>query len=90
MNAREVLEAIQKGAGYKDPEQIALVARVMTDATALQARSMAGEDVEAEMAIVAATAANLDEHLRGVVGQWYLQWTQGLLAKALGVAILNA
>lgn len=90
MNAKEILEQIQRDAGYTDPEQILLVARILTDTTALQARSLAGEDVSEELAIVQASAANLDEHLRGVVGQAWLAWTQTLLAKALGVAITGA
>jgi hypothetical protein len=90
VNAREILEKIQRDAGYTDPEQIMLVARVLTDTTALQARALAGEDVAGELAIVAATAANLDEHLRGVVGNWWLAQVQNMLATALGVAIAGA
>lgn len=87
MNAKEILEQIQKDAGYTDPEQILLVARILTDTTALQARSLAGEDVSAELAIVTASAANLDEHLRGVVQQTWMAYTQLFLAKALGIAV---
>lgn len=90
MNAREILEALQRDAGYTDPEQILLVARVLTDFTGLQARALAGEDVSQEIAIVNATTANLDEHLRGVVTDWWMNWTQKLLATALGVAITGA
>lgn len=90
MNPREILEKLQQDAGYTDPAQIMLVARVLTDTVALQGRALAGENVDSELAIVKATAANLDEHLRGVVGQWYFAWTQDLLAKALGVAITGA
>lgn len=90
MNARELLERIQRDAGLTDPEQILLVSRIINRAAFLQGRSMAGEDVAAELKHVEAQAANLDQHVRGVVQNVYLSWTQELLARALGVAIAGA
>jgi hypothetical protein len=86
----QLLERIKAKTGIQDPERLLLVTRVGFDYAALQARAMAGENVTEELAIVAATAANLDEHARGVIGTEFLAWTQGLLAKALGIAILAA
>lgn len=86
---KDLLEAIKSASGIKDPVVQALLVRVATDVTAVQARAAAGENVDREMMVVRATAGNLDEHARNVIGQQVLAWTQGLLAKALGVAIAS-
>lgn len=87
---RDLLEAIKAKLGAKDPATLELVVRVTMDATALQARSLAGENVQGEIAILQATAANLDEHARTVIGQALLAFCTQLLGKALGVAIAAA
>lgn len=82
-----VIDRIKTDLGATDPERLALVSRLTIDAAGLQARALAGEDVTQEMAIVAATAGNLDHHARGVIGSQLSTWLTGLLAKALGVAL---
>lgn len=87
---QQLLERIRQQSGLTDPDRVTLLARVSTDAAWLHSRALAGEDVTAEMAILKATAANLDEHARGVVGTQLLAFVQGLISRALGVAILGA
>lgn len=87
MTIEDTLRQIQAEAGFTDPEQIALVARVTLDAAQLQARAMGGENVEGELAIVTATAANLSEHVRNVIGRHLLTAATNVLARALGVAL---
>lgn len=84
-----VLNQIKVDAGLNDPATVLLVSRVLVDYSALQARAVAGEDVARELAIVAATAANLDEHTRQVVQSTFQLWLQNLLARALGLALLG-
>ncbi len=85
MSIADTLRAIQAEAGLKDPAQVALVARVTLDAGQLQARAMAGEDVAKELDVVAATAANLAEHVRNVIGKHLLSAATNVLMRALGV-----
>lgn len=85
---RQLVDGIR--AQFTDPAKAALAIRVSLDFAALQARAAGGEDVTKELAIVEATARNLDEHARGVIGQQFMAWTQGMVAKALGVAIAGA
>lgn len=84
-----VLEKIQADAGLKDPATVLLVSRVLVDFSALQVRAAAGEDVTSELAVIAATTANLDENVRKVVTLNFQTWLQNLLAQALGVALLG-
>jgi hypothetical protein len=86
---RELVARIQARGGNDDPATLALVARVTIDATALQARAIAGENVESELAIVAATARNLDHSVRQVISAEVSAWTQGLLARALGIVVVG-
>jgi hypothetical protein len=90
VNLGDALKQIQAEAGFTDPAQVALVARVTMDAGQLQARAMAGEDVASELDVVAATAANLSEHVRNVIGRHLLTAATNVLARALGVAIAAA
>lgn len=90
MSLADTLKAIQAEAGLTDPHQVALVARVTLDAGQLQARSMAGEDVAKELDIVAATAANLSEHVRNVIGRHLLTAATSGLMRALGAPTIPA
>ena len=83
---RDTLDAIKRDAGLTDPKQIELVARVAVDFTQLQARAAAGENVDKEIAVVAATALNLSEHVRNVMSQQLSKWLTGLLVRVLVTA----
>lgn len=87
---QKLIDRITTDLGVKDPEKIALLSRLAVDAASLQARALAGLPVEAEMRVLQATAANLDERSRQVVSTNFATWLQGLLATALGVAVAGA
>jgi hypothetical protein len=84
----ERIERIKTDIGIDDPARAALVARITVRAAGLQARGLSGEDVAAELAHVAAQAANLDEHARHTVGKHLLGLATDILSKALGVALV--
>ena len=58
------------------------------DATQLQARATAGEDVQQEIAVVQATALNLSEHVRNLIGNWLLTAVTGIAFRALGLPLI--
>lgn len=87
---KALLQRIAADSGVTDPEKLMLVSRVTVDAAALQARALAGENVEAEVQVVLATAVNLDEHVRKVISVNLASWLQELLARALGIALVGA
>lgn len=82
------LARIQTDLGITDPEKMALLARTALHLGALQARALAGEDVEQEMKVIEATIANLDEHTRLVLGRHLVGLATDVLGKALGVALV--
>lgn len=84
---RAMLERIKARVGANDPERLALAVRVAMDAAALQARALSGEDVAGELAIVEATARNLDDLARQAIGAELLAFATNVLARALGVAL---
>lgn len=79
----DIVEIVKKQAGLTDPEHIALVSRVVTHSTALAARSAAGENVDEDMAVLRATALNLSEHARNVLGRNVLLFVQETVASVL-------
>lgn len=87
----DLLGRVKTAVGVQDPERVALAARVAFDYALLQSQAMAGtirpQELERELGIVEASARNLDEATRRAVSAEVMAWTQGLLAKALGVAI---
>ena len=72
-------------AGVTDPQILELAIRTTLDASQLQARAAAGEDVEKEIAIVQATALNLSEHVRNLIGNWILDAATSIAFRALGL-----
>lgn len=87
----ELVGRVKTAVGVQDPERVALAARVALDFALLQSQATAGSISQSqlahELAIVEATARNLDEATRRAVSAEVMAWTQGMLAKALGVAI---
>mgnify|MGYP003451220999 FL=1 len=81
MNLRDALAQ----AGVTDPQILELSVRVALDASQLQARATAGEDVQQEIAIVQATALNLSEHVRNLIGNWLLTAATSIAFRALGL-----
>ena len=84
----DIVEIVKKQAGLTDPEQIALVSRVVANSTALAARAAAGEKVDEELVIVRATALNLSEHARNVLGRNVLLFVQETVASVLTRVLL--
>jgi hypothetical protein len=78
-----LVERIKAGVGLRDPKAVELAVRVGLDLTALQARAAAGEDVERELGITRASALNLSEHARNVIGREVLAFVQAVMAGAL-------
>ena len=88
----ELVDRVKNASGINDPARLALAARVATDYAMLQSQALSGvigrAALDHELGIVAATAANLDDTARQAVGAEIMAWTQGLLAKALGIALI--
>ena len=83
MSAEEIIQTLLRRATIDDPDQQALIARTMTRAIELSARAAAGEDVEAEIKIVEATALNLTEFVRQQARSLILGHVQNQILAAL-------
>lgn len=87
MSIQQLLAKIATESGVTDPTRLALIARVSTDYLNLMSQKLAGVDVEGELAIVEASARNLDRAQRKVIGDnmhaWLLQATSNILIKLL-------
>lgn len=79
----DLVERIKAGVGLRDPLAVELAVRVGLDLAALQARAAAGEDVEREIGITRASALNLSEHARDVIGRELLSFLQGVIARVV-------
>lgn len=75
------LERIKRSVGVRDPALVALAVRVAADAAQLQARAAVGEDVSGEVKVVEASALNLSENARNVVGRELLGFLTSVLTK---------
>lgn len=84
-----MLERIKRDAGLTDPDQIELVARTATTATALAARASLGENVEEELEKVKAITLNLEENVRRVAGLQISLYLQSFVAGVLGKLLLR-
>lgn len=76
------LERIRRSVGVRDPEMVALAVRIAGDAAQLQMRSLAGEDVAKEIKFVEASALNLSEHARNILGRELLAAFTTVLTRA--------
>lgn len=79
----DIIEVVKTQAGLTDPDQIALVSRIVANAMSLAARAAAGENVDEDMAVVRATALNLSEHARNVLGRNILLFVQETVSQVL-------
>lgn len=80
---RKLQEDILSDVGAHDPERQALVARVTANTLRLQAMQLAGQNVDHEMAIVKATAANLSEAARNAIANRLMTFAEDLIGAAL-------
>lgn len=82
-----LIQKILAESGSGDPNHLALVSRVATDYVGLTALHLSGGDVAEELAIVEASAMNLDRGAKRVIGenisQFMTEATQSLLIKLL-------
>ena len=79
----DLVERVRVGLGARDPATVALAIRVATDLAMLQGQVAMGQDVEDELKIARASALNLTEHARDVVGREVLAFVQGILARVI-------
>lgn len=79
----KVLRDVADALGQDDPARLEMLSRIMADVAALQVRALAGEDVDQELRIVRASAANLDERVRRVASEHLMLWMQRLILSAL-------
>lgn len=87
--AKDVLARIQGSLNYDDPEKIQLVADLLFDTVALQARALAGEDVADKIKEVYASSLNLADKDRQVVVMHILNFAQGLATRVVTAALLG-
>jgi len=81
-----IIERVRDRIGLNDPAQVELLARLATDATQLGAQAAAGVDVSRELAIVKASAENLDVAVRRVLGEELFITGVGTLIRVIGAA----
>lgn len=79
----DLVARVRVGVGALDPAIVALAIRVATDLAFLQGQASMGQGVEGELKIARASALNLSEHARDVVGREVLAFVQGIIAKVV-------
>ena len=79
----DLVERVRVGLGARDPATVALAIRVATDLAFLQGQASMGQDVEGELKIARASALNLTEHARDVVGREVLAFVQAIIARVV-------
>ena len=79
----DIIGLARDASGLTDPEQIALLSRVITSTAELTVRAAAGENVDEDAAILRATALNLSEHTRNVIGRNVLAYVQEMVSMLL-------
>jgi hypothetical protein len=78
-----LVERIKSESGITDPEQVAILVRVSVRATELAARAATGQDVQKELDILHATALNLSEKVRNVIGAQVTSFLTTILTNAI-------
>jgi len=87
-NISVMLTKIENDPRLTDPEQIKLVKRLVLDIATLNLLDSEGKDVQSEIDIVVASAANISEHTKEVARQAMLSWVGDLITRVALTALL--
>lgn len=87
--AKSTLKNIESNLSHKDPEKMKIVAQLLYDSVALQARALAGEDVADKIKEVYASSLNLADADRQVVVMGIINFAQGFASRVVTAALLG-